>query len=321
MMLELVTPVEQRVRDLVEEFALSWQRTLALAIQLGDALTELKDELGHGRWLPWLESNFPLGVRMAQRFMDLAANASEMSYLPADTPITAALEWLAEQRREPKPLPEPNSRELEPLPLLRFCQADLPTATVVTLILRVAFPDAQTALDTTYGSGAFWDGSAHVQVTAHDARPERAPDGVADCAALDYADGTYDVVLFDPPHLSDQSQGAIMADRFGTLPSDQLPSLVREGAREAWRVARLGIVVKVTDHSHSGRFVVESDWVRSALEGVELYEVVHQVRSGALIDPKWEVPQLSAYNNGATYLIFRKDSPLHLRRPRKNGAT
>ena len=36
-------------------------------------------------------------------------------------------------------------------------------------------------------------------------------------------------------------------------------------------------------------------------------------RLHAMIDPKWG-EQLSAYNNGATYLIFRKDGPLHIRR-------
>jgi hypothetical protein len=53
-------------------------------------------------------------------------------------------------KRVLKPIPEPQTRELRPVPLLRFCQ-DLPTATIVTLILRVAFPDAETALDTRYG--------------------------------------------------------------------------------------------------------------------------------------------------------------------------
>src|SRR5215831_479476 len=201
-------------------------------------------------------------------------------------------------------------------PLLRFCQADMPTATIVSLILRVAFPDAETALDTTYGDGGFWDGSAHVEVTGLDHRPDRAPELRADFTDLDYADNEFDVVLFDPRHLADSSAGAIMANRYSTVSDDQLPFVIDIGTREAWRVARLGIVIKVTDHVHGQEFVSESDWVRGALDGQRPYEVVHQVRSGALIDPKWE-EQLSAYNNGATYLIFRKDSPRHIRR--RNG--
>ena len=37
------------------------------------------------------------------------------------------------------------------------------------------------------------------------------------------------------------------------------------------------------------------------------------------IDPRWG-EQLSAYNNGATYLVFRKDNQLHVRRPSKQAA-
>lgn len=214
--------------------------------------------------------------------------------------------------RHLRPVPEPDSRSMREAPLLRFSQ-DLPTAAIVSLVLRVFFPDAKTALDVTYGSGNFWDGSAHVQVTAHDLDPSRAPHGAVDFTDLGYADRSYDVVLVDPPHLADSSDGAIMAERFGTYPEAQLAEAIGGGAREAWRVARLGIVVKITDHVHASRYQMESDWVRNALDGIEPYDVVHQVRPGALVDPKWG-DQMSAYNNGSTYMIFRKDGPLHKRR-------
>jgi modification methylase len=97
--IEVVSPTEQRVRDLLDEFAQSWKRTLGLAVLLGEALEAHKKTLKHGAWLTWVEERFELGERMAQRFMALAANASEMSDLPPGTPITAALEWLQEQRR------------------------------------------------------------------------------------------------------------------------------------------------------------------------------------------------------------------------------
>jgi hypothetical protein len=216
--------------------------------------------------------------------------------------------WL----KGPKPLPEPGSQEIEPMPLLRFCQADLPTATIMTLILRVALPDAQTVLDVTYGSGAFWDGSAPVQVTAVDLNPTRALDAAVDFRQLPYADESFDVVTFDPPHLADAGSESIMRERFGTYEDADLEDVIKDGCREAWRVARLGIVVKVTDHVHGQRLVCETDWVKSAIDA-PAYDVVHQTRSGAMVDPKWR-EQLSAYNNGSTYLIFRKDGPLHVRR-------
>jgi hypothetical protein len=217
------------------------------------------------------------------------------------------------RRWSPKAVPTAGSREAPAMPFLRFSQVDLPTATIVTLILRVLFPDARTALDTTYGNGAFWDGSAHVEVTAHDANPARAPGGVEDFTKLTYADDSFDVVLFDPPHVADAGADSVMGQRYGTYSGDQLQQAIVAGTGEAWRVGKLGIVVKVTDHVHGQRYVEESDWVRMALEDQTPYEVVHQVRSGALIDPKWE-EQLSAYNNGSTYLIFRKGRQEHVRR-------
>lgn len=196
-------------------------------------------------------------------------------------------------------------------PLLRFCQ-DLPTPVIVAQILRVYFPDATTAFDATGGDGGFWDGSEPVEVTALYVDPSRVDGAAGDFRKLDEDDASYDVVLFDPPHLADSSAGAIMAARYGTVPDDEIADVVRDGCCEAWRVARLGVIVKVTDHVHGQQYVRESDWVVQAI-GQSPYDEVYQVREHATIDPKWQ-EQLSAYNNGATYLIFRKDGPLHKRR-------
>ena len=208
--------------------------------------------------------------------------------------------WIKGSKRKPLPTHTP---------LLRFCQ-DLPTPIIVAQILRVHFPDAESALDPTGGDGGFWDGSESVDVTALYVDPQRAAVGeVADFRHLEYDDESFDVVLFDPPHVADGGADSIMAEKFGTYADEDLPDVIRDGVREAWRVARLGIVVKVTDHVHGQRYVLESDWVRDAV-GQPPYDEVYQVRSGAMIDPRWE-EQLSAYNNGSTYLIFRKDGPLH----------
>ena len=56
---------------------------------------------------------------------------------------------------KPKPLPIHT-------PLLRFSQ-NLETPIIVAQILRVYFPDAETAFDSTGGDGGFWDGSEPVQ--------------------------------------------------------------------------------------------------------------------------------------------------------------
>jgi hypothetical protein len=199
-------------------------------------------------------------------------------------------------------------------PLLRFCQ-DLPTPIIVAQILRVFFPTAQTALDMTGGDGGFWDGSELLDVTRLVVDPSRLAGETEDFRSLPHiADDAHDVTLFDPPHLATyDSDTSIMNERFGGYASiGELEQAICDGSREAWRIGRLGTVIKVTDHVHAQHYVLESDWVREAI-GQKPFDEVYQVRTGAIIDPKWH-EQLSAYNNGSTYLIFRKDGPIHKRK-------
>ena len=187
------------------------------------------------------------------------------------------------------------------------------TAAIVADILNVAFGDARSVVDVTYGLGKFWDGSAHVRVTAHDLDPARAPDGPADFRALPYGNETFDVVLFDPPHVADGGKASIMARRYGTFKAAEHERAVRAGVAEAWRVARLGIITKIADHTHGQRLLLESDWVRSTLDNRAPYEIVYQTRRRSIVDPRWRA-QLSAYNNGATFLAFRKGDQRHIAR-------
>ncbi len=196
-------------------------------------------------------------------------------------------------------------------PLLRFCQ-DLPTPIIIAQILRVYFPNAESALDLTGGNGGFWDGSELLEVTRLVVDPARPPGEREDFRSLPHiADDAHDVAIFDPPHLAEAGHsGSIMGERFGTYDSmADMEKAIGDGCREAWRIGKLGAIVKVTDHVHGQRYVLESDWVREAI-GQKPFDEVYQVRTGAVIDPKWEA-QLSAYNNGSTYLIFRKDGHIH----------
>jgi hypothetical protein len=208
--------------------------------------------------------------------------------------------------RQPRPVPEVGSVEPPSAPLLRFCQ-DLPTATIVSIMLRIYFSSAQTGLDPTYGSGNFHDGSAHVAFTCHDKDPARAPHGPMDVTDLRYGDLSFDVVLFDGPHIANGGDESIMAAQFGTADEDEIKRIIMAGTRECWRVCGQGLIIKITDHVHGGRYVLESGWVSEAMDGAQPYDIVHQVRARALIDPRWG-PQQHAYNNGSTYLIFKRSA-------------
>lgn len=184
--------------------------------------------------------------------------------------------------------------------LLRYCYGT-PSATIVARVLRVVYPDVQTVIDLTPGRRAFWREAPPVQVdfSSHDFR------------FLPYADGAFDLAVIDPPHTADAGVASIMGQRYGTYKQHELERVVRQGVREAWRVSRLGVLVKVADTTHGQQFVRMSRWVIDELG--EPYEQVHQVRPRALVDPRWK-GQLSARNNGAVYLAYRRGSQKHIRR-------
>ena len=309
---------ENAVHDAVADFGGQWRRTLHSAIGVGQALIELREVSQHGEFLPWLRDHFELGQRMAYNFINLAENLRFTASLPPGTGVTAAVKALAASKREAKPTPEHDDGVvdlvLEPA-LLRYCPAGMPTHVIVRQMVNVFFPDAITCLDSTYGEGNFWSGSSPVKVTAHDLDEQRAPDGVMDFTRLSYDDATFDLVVFDPPHLADGGDESVMAGKFGTVATQEaLEELITNGAREAWRVSRLGIVVKITDHVHGHTFQDMAMLVCDAL-ATWPYDKVHQVRDHAFIDPSWG-EQCSAYSNGSTYLIFRKGDQRHVVRRR-----
>lgn len=188
------------------------------------------------------------------------------------------------------------------------------SAQAVERLLGLLFPDAVTVLDTTYGSGSFWrDSQADVRVTGMDVNPARAKHVCADFTRLPFRDNTFDMVIFDPPYHTDvgKAQASVTHQRFGSFATiDDLRPAVERGSAEAWRVARLGIIIKVQDYIHASQAVWMSLWVQRAI-AVEPYDVLHVQRTcGKIRSPKW-TRQLSVWRNHATYWVYRKDGPVH----------
>lgn len=197
------------------------------------------------------------------------------------------------------------------------------SAQAIAAIFHVLFPDASTAWDMTYGRGMFWKGPdiPQLRVYGSDRSIDRAPHVVADFQRLPVQSHTVDVAVFDPPFLTDVGKASAMGGMYGSARSiNDLEDIVRRGTQEAWRISKLGIVVKVQDYIHASRAVWMSDWVRqaipdpqsSSIRGLAPYDVVHLVKPNKIRSPKWGA-QLSMYRNHATFWIFRRD-PIHRRR-------
>lgn len=198
------------------------------------------------------------------------------------------------------------------------------SAQVVAKLLRVLFPDARTILDATYSQGKFWGTeTAHLRVIGTDLDPKGAKDARADFRHLPFLSASVDVVVLDPPFLWDEGKKnrSIMGKRFSTYRSEQHAiETVQGGAREAWRVARLGAIVKCQDFCHASKKVWMSQWLREAVP-VEPYDAVHLVGRSKVIDPKWTGSQLTAWSNSTSFWAWRKDGPIHKRRRLHVGQT
>ncbi len=132
---------------------------------------------------------------------------------------------------------------------------------------------------------------------------------------MPFTDGAFDVAIFDPPFHTDMGRGtaSVMGARFTTFGTlAELRAAVEHGCREAWRVGRLGAIVKCQDYIHESRAVRMSRWVQDAMP-VEPFDALHLRRRHKLVDLKWW-DQLSVWRNHATFWVYRTDGPVHRRR-------
>lgn len=104
-------------------------------------------------------------------------------------------------------------------------------------------------LDMCCGSRMFWLNKCDSRAVFTDIRCEEhelcdgrrlviRPDFIADFRALPFADNTFPVVVFDPPHLERVGEAAWMSKKYGRLNKKTWRSDLRAGFKEAFRVLR-----------------------------------------------------------------------------------
>lgn len=69
------------------------------------------------------------------------------------------------------------------------------------------------------------------------------PDVVADFKALPFADDSFSVVFFDPPHFTRNGAQSWVALKYGTLPKETWREELRRGFVECFRVLKVGGVL------------------------------------------------------------------------------
>lgn len=171
-------------------------------------------------------------------------------------------------------------------------------------------------LDATINGGRFWKGSKR-PVTGLDFEAGHAPDVVGDNTAMPFADMTFDVVVYDPPHIPNQGRDnqKDFSKRFGLGPKSPkehgytftytFPFFLRE----AWRVLRPEgtLFCKITDYIHNHRYQWAHVELITAARGVGFLpcDCIVKVRKGPIVDPKWKVAHHSRRQH-CYWLVFRK---------------
>ncbi|EAN4073496.1 class I SAM-dependent methyltransferase [Salmonella enterica] len=109
--------------------------------------------------------------------------------------------------------------------------------------------ESQSILDMCCGSRMFWLNKRDERAVFADIRAEEhilcdgrrlviSPDLIADFRALPFADSSFPVVVFDPPHLERVGQTAWMGKKYGRLNKKTWRTDIRAGFKEAFRVLR-----------------------------------------------------------------------------------
>jgi SAM-dependent methyltransferase len=173
-------------------------------------------------------------------------------------------------------------------------------------------------LDATVNGGRFWNGSRR-KVIGLDIEMQHHPTIVADNTRMPFRDASFDVVVYDPPHIPNQGkdQEKDFSVRFGLVQHSSkenqytfthtYPPFVSE----AHRVLRAeGILFsKITDYVHHHRYNwAHLDFIEAARRaGFKACDCVVKIRKGPIIDPKWKTAHHSRRQH-CYWLVFRKSN-------------
>lgn len=86
---------EAEVRQVAERIKLRLRRTAEDIIEIGRDLTAMKEKLGHGQFLPWIEAEFDMSERYAQALMQIASVYGDKPAPGADLGFKALRELAA----------------------------------------------------------------------------------------------------------------------------------------------------------------------------------------------------------------------------------
>jgi SAM-dependent methyltransferase len=171
-------------------------------------------------------------------------------------------------------------------------------------------------LDATVNGGRFWRNSKR-PVTGMDIDPRYNPDILADNTNMPLDDASFDVIIYDPPHIPNQGRDnkKDFNTRFGLVLRSSKENhytfthTFPPFLREAYRVLKTeGILLcKITDYVHHHRYQwAHIELINAAREvGFMPCDCIVKIRKGPIIDPKWKKAHHTRRQH-CYWLVFRK---------------
>lgn len=207
----------------------------------------------------------------------------------------------------------PDNREYEPLPSV---WPDSDAALLERMLCFYPRTPPRRILDATVNSGRFWANSNR-PVIGIDIKEEHRPEVVADNTKMPFAPATFDVVVYDPPHIPNQGKDKSkdFNSRFGLVvrsPKENKYTFTHTFApflSEAWVVLRdEGILFcKLADYVHHHQYQwAHVEFIEAARSvGFRACDCIIKMRKAPIIDPKWKTAHHSRRQH-AYWLVFRK---------------
>jgi SAM-dependent methyltransferase len=220
---------------------------------------------------------------------------------------------MAKMQKESLLFPIADKRRYSPLPSVWF-RSDAELLEMMLNFYPRKRPKA--ILDATVNVGRFWKGSKR-KVVGLDIDSKFNPDVVADNRDMPFKDSSFDVVVYDPPHIPNQGkdQSKDFNRRFGLIIKSPATNgynfshLYPGFVAEAYRVLRPeGILFcKIADYVHGHRFQwAHIELIKAATQvGFTACDCIVKVRQGPIMSPKWKTAHHSRRQH-CFWLVFRK---------------
>jgi hypothetical protein len=119
-------------------------------------------------------------------------------------------------------------------------------------------------LDLSAGNRAIWFNRLHPETIFIDIRPEMHPTVVADTRELPFRDQEFDLVVFDPPHMT-HGKDSTMAKAYTSMQADEIKDLIRRTSNEAYRCSTKTSLLAFKWNNHDVRL----DHILPLMEGYE----------------------------------------------------